>query len=73
MLTISIVRSGLHYVIDAMSFRDIGVLFIHLRAEGVTPENLLKAAEGLARDGRAAPGRQVLGVALRCYLAVSLS
>jgi hypothetical protein len=50
-LTISIVRSGLNYLIDEVSFCDVGGLFIYLRAEGVTPENLLKTAEGLAHDG----------------------
>jgi hypothetical protein len=51
MLTISIVRSGLNYSIDGISFPEVSALFVYLRARGVTYQNLLKAAEGLARDG----------------------
>jgi hypothetical protein len=50
-LTISIVRSGLNYLIDGVSFGDVEGLFIYLRARGVTSENLMKVADGLVSDG----------------------
>ena len=51
MLTIHIVRSGLAYVIDEMHFDDAAGLFLYLRTQGVTYDNLLKAVEGLVRYG----------------------
>ena len=51
MIIIHIIRSGLQYWIDEISFPDPGGLYIYLRAKGVTPVNLLKVAEGLGRHG----------------------
>ena len=51
MLMIHIVRSGLEYVIDGMTFSDAAGLFLYLRTKGVTYENLMKAVEGLVRYG----------------------
>jgi hypothetical protein len=51
MLTISIVRSGLAYMIDDLHFGDAAGLFLYLRTKGVTYDNLLKAVEGLVHYG----------------------
>jgi hypothetical protein len=50
-LTIRIVQSGLGYVTDGEDVGNVAGLFLYLRTQGVTNENLLKAAEGLARCG----------------------
>ena len=51
MMTIHVRQSGLSYVIDTINFSDEAALIVYLRARGVTHENIIKALEGLVRDG----------------------
>ena len=51
MLTIHIVRFGLAYMLEGRTFGDAAGLCLYLRTQGVTYDNLMKAAEGLVRYG----------------------
>ena len=51
MLTLHIVQSESAYEIDGIHFLDEEGLRMYLRAKGVTNDNIMKALEGLVRDG----------------------
>jgi hypothetical protein len=51
MLTIHIVQTRLGYGIDYIKFEDEEGLVVYLLTRGVTEENIMKALEGLGREG----------------------
>ena len=51
MLTIHIVQTTLGYGIDYIKFEDEEGLVVYLLTRGVTEENIMKALEGLGREG----------------------
>ena len=51
MLRIHIVQTRLGYGIDYIKFEDEEGLVIYLLTKGVTEENIMKALEGLGREG----------------------
>ncbi len=51
MITIHIVQTRFGYGIDYIKFGDEEGLVVYLLVKGVTEENIMKALEGLGREG----------------------